>query len=61
MKIFRTLSTSRLVVLTVLAVVAAAAAATIAVAASRGGGQTPPAKSLPRPNTMRSQPRSRME
>jgi len=46
-KIFRTLSTSRLVALTVLAVVAAAAAATIAVAASRGGGQTPPAKSLP--------------
>ncbi|TML84881.1 MAG: hypothetical protein E6G08_15565 [Actinobacteria bacterium] len=47
MKLFRTLPTSRLIVLLVSVAALAAAAAGFAVAASGGGGDTPPAKPLP--------------
>jgi outer membrane lipoprotein-sorting protein len=46
MKLFRTLSTTRLVVLLVSVAALAAAAAALAVAASGGSGDTPPAKPL---------------
>src|SRR5207237_8218054 len=47
MRLFRTLSTTRLVVLLVSIAALAAAAAGFAVAAPGGGGDTPPAKPLP--------------